>query len=742
MRSTHHSVRDLLRGTAILSVGTLAAKCLGALFRIPLSRLLLPEGAAHFHTAYNLYLTVLNLACAGFPTAVSHLVSRALSQSTAVRTIHQVSLRLLLLIGLAGSSLLQFGAEHLALWLRDPDAACAIRALAPAVLFVCISGAYRGWFQGHQDMIPTASAQILEALCKLTMGLIGTSLALNRGADLPEAAGAAMCGVSLGTALSWLCFVIRFRRSAPESDPSSPSSPPGTIAKELLRLAIAITVGTVGTQLFQTLAGRIILMRLQDGLGLSQDRSAELFGIYAMAQSLYLLPAALIQPLTVSTIPAVSGARSLGQLREAGKREEAALTLCCLIAVPAGLSLSLLSRPLQQFLYGYDAQTLSIAGPTLSILGLASICHCLLLVLNAIIQARGTPFAAAFAMLTGTCVGLCVTWVLTGIRQVNILGGAIGTLSCCTSALLIDALCIRRLTTDMPFSRKCKGGTPMRIPVQILLALNTLFPPVVHPFNLQNEGRLTYAQWQYQWGAKTVECFSPGFEPADIFAGKQVLDMGCGASGKSLYYLSIGAASVVGVDVVPHYKSEAEAFARELGLADRFTFLLGDALHLPLEECTFDVVIMNDFMEHICDPEAAIREAMRVMKPGGRLFLNFPPYFHPTGAHLSDLIGIPWVHMLFSERTLIEGYRELVRGLPDEQERLSLRFGSDEAGWEHISYINKMTIRKFRRICKHMDITPMWYREIPLRPFLSPLARIPIIKEMFVKMCACVIEKK
>lgn len=739
MRSTHHSVRELLRGTAILSLGTLAAKCLGALFRIPLSRLLLPEGAAHFHTAYNLYLTVLNLACAGFPAAVSHLVSRALSQGTAVRTIHRVSLRLLTLIGLAGSSLLLFGAEPLALWLRDPDAACAIRALSPAVLFVCISGSYRGWFQGHQDMIPTASAQILEALCKLTMGLIGTSLALNHGAALPVAAGAAMCGVTLGTGLSWLCFRIRFRRSPPNPEPPSP---PGTTAMELLHLAIPITVGTVGTQLFQTLSGRIILMRLQDGLGLSPDRSAELFGIYAMAQSLYLLPAALIQPLTVSTIPAVSEARSLGQHREAGKREEAALTLCCLIAVPAGLGLSLLSRPLQQLLYGYDAQTLSIAGPTLSILGLASICHCLLLVLNAIVQARSAPFAAALATLSGTCVGLCVTWVLTGIRRVNILGGAIGTLSCCTAALLIDSLYIRKLSPDVPFSHKSKGGTPMRIPVRILLALNTLFPPVVHPFNLQNEGRLTYAQWQYQWGAKTVECFSPGFEPADIFAGKQVLDMGCGASGKSLYYLSIGAASVVGVDVVPHYKSEAEAFARELGLADRFTFLLGDALHLPLEESSFDVVIMNDFMEHICDPEAAIREAMRVMKPGGRLFLNFPPYFHPTGAHLSDLIGIPWVHMLFSEGTLIEGYRELARGLPDEQERLSLRFGSDEAGREHISYINKMTIRRFRRICRSMGITPLWYREIPLRPFLAPLARVPVIKELFVKMCACVIEKK
>lgn len=738
MRSTHHSARDFLRGTAILSIGALAAKCFGAVFRIPLSRLLTPEGAAHFHTAYNLYLTVLNLACAGLPPAVSRLVSSRLTRDADARIIHRVSLRLFMLIGLVGSGLLFFGAEPLSRWLRDPDAACAIRTLAPAVLFVCIGGAYRGWFQGHQNMVPTASAQILEALCKLILGLIGTSLALSAGSGLPEAAGAAMWGVSVGTVLSWLCFLVLFRRTAPEPGTASANIP---IAKELLLLAVPITVGAVGTQFFQTLAVRVILMRLQDSLGLSPECSATLFGVYSMAQSLYLLPTALIQPLTVSTLPAVTEAMARGQPREARAREEAALTLCCLIAVPAGLGLCLLSRPIQQLLYGYDAQTLAIAGPILSILGLASTGHCLLLVLNSILQARGRPGAVALSTLVGTCVGLCITWLLTGTRRLHILGGALGTLAYCAAALIFDFLCIRQPAADMPFSQKHIGGIPMRIPVRALLALNTLFPTVEHPFNLQNEGRQTYAQWQYQWGAKTVECFSPGFGPEDIFAGKRVLDMGCGASGKSLYYLSIGASSVVGVDIVPHYKPEAEAFARELGFADRFTFLLGDALHLPLEADSFDVVIMNDFMEHIYDPEGAIREAMRVLKPGGRLFVNFPPYFHPTGAHLSDVIGIPWVHMLFSERTLIEGYRELVRGLPDEQERLALRFGTDERGREHISYINKMTLRRFRRICKRMGLIPLWYREIPLRTFLSPLARLPILKEMFVKMCACVIEK-
>ena len=281
----------------------------------------------------------------------------------------------------------------------------------------------------------------------------------------------------------------------------------------------------------------------------------------------------------------------------------------------------------------------------------------------------------------------------------------------------------------------------MSFSVKLLKAVNQLFPPVEHPFNLQNEGKITYSQWQYQWGGKTVACFAPKFTPEDIFKGKRVLDMGCGASGKSLYYVSIGAEHVVGVDVVPHYKAEAEIFAKELGYEDRFTFLLGDALNLTLPENSFDVVIMNDFMEHIYDPEGALREALRVLKPGGKIFVNFPPYFHPTGAHMSDVIGIPWVHMFFPEKTLIQAYKDLVRGLPDEQDRLSLRFSTDASGREYISYLNKMTIRKFHSIVKRMNLKLYWYQELPLRPYFALFARIPVLKEMFVKMCACVIEK-
>lgn len=281
----------------------------------------------------------------------------------------------------------------------------------------------------------------------------------------------------------------------------------------------------------------------------------------------------------------------------------------------------------------------------------------------------------------------------------------------------------------------------MSFAVGFVKLTNKIFPAVVHPFNLANEKQMTYAEWQFEKGAATIACYDGFFTPSEMFEGKEVLDMGCGAAGKSIYYASLGAKRVVGVDIVPHYEAEANGLAEKLGYADKFRFVLASADDLPFPDESFDTVIMNDFMEHISNPEAALLEARRLLKKDGRIFINFPPYYHPTGAHLSDTIHMPWIHMFLSEKQLVKAYKELVKGLPDEKERLELRLTVDPDGTERLGYINKMTLKRFGRMLKKLGITPVHYREIPLRKVLTPLAKLPLLKEMFVKMAVCVIEK-
>ncbi len=108
----------------------------------------------------------------------------------------------------------------------------------------------------------------------------------------------------------------------------------------------------------------------------------------------------------------------------------------------------------------------------------------------------------------------------------------------------------------------------MRISVSICKALNKLFPLPVHPFNLQNQGVKTYAEWQYEKGEETIKFYLEKTTLEEMFKDKVVLDIGCGAGGKTLYYASQGAEKVNGIEIVEYYEEEANALAKKKGFVN------------------------------------------------------------------------------------------------------------------------------------------------------------------------------
>ncbi|MCC5908865.1 MAG: class I SAM-dependent methyltransferase [Clostridiaceae bacterium] len=284
-------------------------------------------------------------------------------------------------------------------------------------------------------------------------------------------------------------------------------------------------------------------------------------------------------------------------------------------------------------------------------------------------------------------------------------------------------------------------GISMKLKTTLCKSLNKIFPLPIHPFNLQNEGVKTYAEWQYEKGQDTLKFYLEKATIEEMFQDKVVLDIGCGAGGKTLHYASQGAKKVYGIDVVAKYEAEANDLAEKKGLKDKFQFILGDAANLPFPDNTFDTIIMNDAMEHVDKPLEVLNECYRVLKKDGRLYVNFPPYHHPFGAHLSDAIGFPWVHLFFDDKTLIATYKDLVRDLPDGDNRIDFRIAKDEKGEEYFSYINKMTIKRFHTILPQTKYKVRHYKEVPLRNLFKPLAKAPIMKEGFVKMVVAILEK-
>lgn len=251
----------------------------------------------------------------------------------------------------------------------------------------------------------------------------------------------------------------------------------------------------------------------------------------------------------------------------------------------------------------------------------------------------------------------------------------------------------------------------------------------------------TAAERQFEHGLDGIRYFLDRYTLAEMFAGRRVLDLGCGTAGQSLYYAAMGAASVTGVDRDGRFRPEALALAEKLGLDGKFRFLCVDALDPGLPPGSFDVVMMTDFLEHVSDPGRAVKTALGLLAPGGRLFITLPPYYHPYGAHMADAIHMPWVQLFFTEPMLINAYKAMVRGRPDEQTRVSRLFSRDAAGCERFTYVNKLSLRRFKALLRTQGIRPCYYREVPLRGFLSPVAKLPLAREVTVKTAVCVIMK-
>ena len=165
--------KSFLKGALILAAANFVVKIIGAIFKIPLYGYIGKDGSGLFNVAYQIYTFMFIIATAGFPIAVSKMVAESLAKGreNEAERIFKSSKGLLFAIGLVGSLILFFFAEPLANRLGNSDAALCIKAISPAVVLVSVVSAYRGYFQGKQNMYPTAFSEVIEASVKLGAGI-------------------------------------------------------------------------------------------------------------------------------------------------------------------------------------------------------------------------------------------------------------------------------------------------------------------------------------------------------------------------------------------------------------------------------------------------------------------------------------------------------------------------------------------------------------------------------------------
>ena len=436
-------------GVATLAVGVIIVKLIGALYKIPLANVLGDEGNGYFTTAYNVYNVLLMISTAGLPVALSKTVSEAnaVGSYNQVNRVFRVALYTFLTLGTLFTALMFLLAGPISAAIGSPGAYASMRALAPAVVFVCAMAAFRGFAQGHGDMRPTATSQVIESALKLFIGLALAYLLAEQSVEL--AAAGAILGVTIGAFIALLFLILNYFRSYRRSQRLSDDAPQsnGAILRTLVAIAIPITISSSVSNIVSLLDNSLVLHQLQ-GQGMDYQTATALYGTYGTAVNLYNLPAALMIPFTAPLIPAVAACRNRRDHKGASRVAESGMRVGMLLALPAGFGLCALAGPISAMLYPeYD---LSITGPCTAILGIASIFVCIMLLCNSILQAHGLVNLPIVIAVIGGVIKLAVNYTLVGNPSIGVVGAAVGTLCCFGAVAALDLFVLHRIVPAPP----------------------------------------------------------------------------------------------------------------------------------------------------------------------------------------------------------------------------------------------------------------------------------------------------
>ena len=268
---------------------------------------------------------------------------------------------------------------------------------------------------------------------------------------------------------------------------------------------------------------------------------------------------------------------------------------------------------------------------------------------------------------------------------------------------------------------------------------------LMKPSSAPAVSRESYAQWRDSEMRRSWTNFSD----ADI-DGKDVLDFGCGEGPLSLYLArEKRPRSILGVDIdAAAIESACKALerAREGLSTQAVEFVLGSTAGLPAADASVDTILAFDCMEHVMEPEAILAEWHRVLRPGGKVLIEWYPFKGPYGPHMSGLIPIPWAHVLFGEKALFETAARLyddpafVPGpwdLDERGEKLPNKWASATTFREQ-GYLNELDIPTFNRMVADAGFTVVrqdkrgFGQSGAKRAIGRALLKLPVIDEYFV----------
>lgn len=466
--------QSFLKGSAVLIFMVLVTKIIGMVYKIPLTSMLGGSGMSCYSGAFAVFTPVFAAAAAGVPSAMSRLISEQLaigSYRNALR-IKRTALLIFSAISIILSVALIVSANYLAVnVIHIPQARWAVIGVSFSLFPAAVINIQRGWTEGLGSMTPTAESEITETIFKLIFGLTGPYAVIDFAMKsfeqyhgcfgkycsdtqevmlvcAPYAAAASVLGIALASAAASLYLFFRslkINRTC-EREYRNSGLPLSLSHRQASVMLMKFAVPASITAVAATLAGTADLVTITPLLQKAMDSADGLFDflgaygiptgeragfIYGSYTGLALIIFGLVPTFTAmlgkSILPSLTASCIRGDREEAGKGVRSLLLLSGGLAIPSGLGICVLARPILRLFFAGSPAECAVSAAPLSILGIGVIFMGISLPCLTALQACSRQVAAVGITLFGAVLKLALNIILIPIPEVNICGAALST---------------------------------------------------------------------------------------------------------------------------------------------------------------------------------------------------------------------------------------------------------------------------------------------------------------------------
>lgn len=438
-----YSSKQFLKGAMILTLAALATKILSAVYRVPFQNIVGDIGFYIYQQVYPFYGIAIALSTYGFPVIISKLVAEKLEEKDeeGAKDVALTSFLFLCIVGLIWFMIIFFGAGVIAEWMGDPRLAPLIQVISLSFLLLPPLSSLRGYYQGKENMLPTAVSQVAEQSIRVVTILVFSTLLMAQGHSLYMVGNGALFGSITGgiAGVIVLIFFLVLKKERTASGIFTLSKDYLSICKRLLKDGTAICVSAMLLILLQFIDS-LNVYALLTASGMEEALAKKLKGIYDRGQPFVQIGNVVSTAISLTIVPLVTSAY-IGK-KESLVREYSQLSLKISIIIGFAASLGLINLivPTNTMLFENAAGSSVIAVFCMSIFF-----SCLILTFAGILQGIGSIYYPAVCIIAGVVLKYAGNAILVPIF--GTMGASLATIS---SLALITILMIVRLKKIFP----------------------------------------------------------------------------------------------------------------------------------------------------------------------------------------------------------------------------------------------------------------------------------------------------